>query len=119
MSDNPLAVFLDVEGQSIPQALTGGPLFEVDMCNWGQGEGPTLLLNAPPFFVCGEAGKGKTTYDGPGILAVPLQEILEKYLLEGCQMDGFAESDAFAKWLREYADRLELASSACAIEPTD
>jgi hypothetical protein len=84
--------------------------WDIDLCNWNDGKGPELLLSIPPWF---ELNDG-TVYDGDGVLTVPLQDVLEEYLVQllpskdGSYLsaDGGEGAPAFVAWLRDYADRM-------------
>jgi hypothetical protein len=81
--------------------------FDADLCDWNDGKGPALTVLTPTYFVGGDGSE----YDGDGVMTVPLQAVLEDYLLNFKKEDGGEGVPAFCKWLRDYADRLEAANT--------
>ena len=96
-----MTFLFDSEHREIPTDA-GATLFEAVLCDHGDGAGPTLTINGPRYF---ETSDGE--YESDGVFHAPLQSILEDYLLEMVFMDAGQGRDAFCKWLRDYADRLE------------
>lgn len=96
---------LDTEGKPIPPDCDGYPLFDADLCDWDDGNGPMLVINVPDYF---ETSHG--TYDSAGVVHAPLKDVLEEYLRAFAVEDGGSGIDAFAAWLHEYADRLKAAN---------
>lgn len=101
-----MATLLDTEGRQIPLDDGGRPMFDADLCDWGDGRGPMLTMNVPDYF---ETIHG--TYDSHGVVQAPIKDVLEEYLRDAEDMDGGHSIDAFAEWLHEYADRLKAASA--------
>jgi hypothetical protein len=96
-----MALFKDTEEEKIP-AQDGYELFNADMIDWGEGDGPTIAINIPYYF---ETDGG--VYDSCGVISAPLKSILEEYLVNFLVEDGGESIEAFAEYLRDYADRLE------------
>lgn len=98
-----MTLLLDTEGVSLPKCDTSGTdLFDASLCDWGNGKGPSLAINIPMYFET-----ETDAYGGAGVLAAPIQEILEDYLSEIVTTDGAEHAASFVSWLRGYADRLE------------
>lgn len=97
----------DTEGEQIPKDEEGRMYFDADLCDWNNGKGPEMTINTPTYFVAGDGSE----YDGHGVMAVPLQAVLEDYLINFKSEDGGEGVPAFTKWLRDYADRLESANT--------
>lgn len=98
---------IDTEGAEIPQSAEGRTYFDADLCNWNDGQGPSLSINIPMFF----QGENGIDYDSEGVLTVPVQAVFEEYLDEFKEIDGGEGLPEFVQWLRGYADRLEAAGA--------
>ena len=99
--------FADTEGNEIPPGDDGEVLFDVDLYDSRKGLGPELSMTVPMYF---ETEQG--IYNSAGVLAVPIKDVLEQYLIEfpdANRSDGGEGIEAFAAWLHDYADRLALA----------
>lgn len=96
-----MALMKDTEGCEIPKQF-GSNLFDIDLCDWNDGEGPILTLRAPVFF---ETDTG--VYDSMGVMVVPLKEVMNEYIAEIMSMDGGEGAREFATYLRQYADKLD------------
>jgi len=93
----------DTEGAAIPKDETGRTYFDADLCDWNDGTGPDLTINAPAFF----EGEDGTVYNSHGVIYVSLRAVLEDYLVNFKSQDGGDGVPAFAEWLRDYANRIE------------
>lgn len=93
---------IDTEGAFIPaDGFNEQPMFDVDLCDYGDGTGPALTINVPDYF---EVPGG--IYDSCGVVHVPLQAVLMQYLQEFMHEDGGEHIEEFASWLHNYADKL-------------
>jgi hypothetical protein len=99
-----MTAFIDTEGHDIPVDDVGEhPFFDVDLCDWNEGDGPELTMNVPAF-------ETETDSYAGGIVFVPLKNVLEQYLRTFLQTDGGGGRVEFVAWLRDYAARLEAAA---------
>lgn len=97
---------IDAEGEEIPKDKYGRMYFDIGMCGWDDGKGPDISMNIPMFF----EDQNGATYEGCGVLTVPIQKVLEDYLSDFKGIDGGDGIPKFIEWLRDYANRLESAN---------
>jgi len=103
-----MAIFKDTGGGHMPLNWGGSPLFDADLVNWGKGDGPEISVSIPMHFESGVDGS-ETTYNSGGVIVLPIQELLDEYILNGNEIDGFNCANEFSYWLRDYAERLDAA----------